>query len=141
MLTIEIGTGVLNWSRAERVSDRYGSVRLYENPEEESVVSLNRAAHGHSGTLVALVKETRKSYHIGDLHRRIFPKTPKVGERIVLGTGRIEIKTDDVGDENVYLIPEPARDKDWMDPRQLYRAHSQTVTLTLEKPEMKGEKT
>jgi len=77
------------------------------------------------GTLIAIVKETRPSGHVGDFFRGLQPSTPKIGERIELGTGTIFY--DD--HETIGLRPDDGRDRDWLDPRKLYRLHDQTVEL------------
>lgn len=128
----ELGTGILIWPTRERRTDRYGIVRLETRLAEslydssESIV-LSKKRAGRSGKLVAIVRETRPSRHIGDLFRNIFPETPQVGERIVLGEGRLFFE-----DECVGLKPTDGRPTDWLDPHALYRAHFQTVTLFFE---------
>ncbi len=91
---------------------------------------------GLPGRLVAEVQATRQSTHVGDLFRGLRPETPEVGERIVLGEGRLFCQTVDreEGIEAVGCTPEPEdpRDSDWLDPRALYRAHEQTVRLVFE---------
>lgn len=124
----ELGTGVLGWSRGERLTDRYGTVHLLPTPESEENIALVRVQAGSRGKLVAIVRETRKSSHVGDMFREVYPKTPKVGERIVLGEGTLFYE-----DENVGLQPDDGRDEAWLDVKALYRTHDQTVTLVFEK--------
>jgi len=128
----ELGTGVLNWDRGERVSDRYGIVHLQTNadPNQDERVPLTviQECAGKCGRLIALVKETRESYHIGDLHHNVYPTTPQSGTAIVLGTGILFF---DAGN-SVGLEPTDGRKKLWLDIRSLYRAHHQTVTLCFE---------
>jgi hypothetical protein len=84
---------------------------------------------GARGKLLARVIETRQSDHVGDQFRKILPSMPKVGEEIVLGEGELAIAT---GPQPCYfagIIPDDGRDKDWLDPRQLYRVVHQTVDL------------
>lgn len=131
---IIIGTGRLSWSRGERISDRYGTVMLMADGDSETepsrYVDPDLSVVGQIGTLVARVLETRDSTHIGDLFRGLFPETPEVGEEIVLGTGRLFSEPrDDAGFIALGLEPDDGRDADWLDPKQLYRAHEQTVRL------------
>ncbi len=126
-----IGKGDLNWRRGERVSDRYGSVCLYElNPTfPEETVKLNR--YEGYGKLIAIIKETRKSDHIGDMFRGLHPSTPEIDEVIELGEGTIFYGVDEYGDM-VGLKPADNREEDWLNPQSLYRCHSQTVELYFE---------
>lgn len=123
----ELGTGVLSWNRYERVSDRYGTVCLFASPSGGEKVRLIQVKEGARGRLVAIVKETRRSQHIGDLFHGVFPKTPKVGQKITLGEGTLFFEDDGVG-----LQPDDGRDAQWLDMRALYNAHEQTVTLYFE---------
>lgn len=124
----EIGTGVLDWDRGERISDRYGSVRLFDQPGPRKLpVGLRQENGGKHGRLVAVVRETRDSAHIGDLFHGVFPSKPNVGEMILLGEGILFFQDDAVG-----LVPDDGRETLWLDIRALYRLHSQTVTLFFE---------
>jgi hypothetical protein len=123
----ELGTGVLSWNGAERRSDRYGSVVLLPSPDSEKPIHLIQVKAGRRGRLVAIVKETRHSRHIGDLSHGVFPKTPKVGQKITLGEGALFFENDEVG-----LQPDDGRDTQWLDMRALYNVHEQTVTLFFE---------
>jgi hypothetical protein len=124
----ELGTGVLDWERDERISDRYGLVKLFDRagPVKQQI-ALRRFKEGSHGRLVALVKETRESTHIGDLFHRVFPAKPEVDEQIVLGEGTLFFEDGGVG-----LVPDDGRKTLWLDMNSLYRAHSQTVTLFFE---------
>lgn len=124
----EIGTGVLDWDRGERISDRYGSVQLFDNPgPRKRPVELRQEQEGMRGHLIAVVRETRDSPHIGDLFHRVFPSTPSVGDNIVLGEGTLFFQDNAVG-----LVPDESRKTLWLDIRALYRLHNQTVTLFFE---------
>lgn len=134
MTDMLIGTGRLTWARNERVSDRYGSVRLMRSGDSRSTnvewlplvikpEHLNRPAQ-----LTAVIIETRQSTHIGDLFRGIFPSTPAVGEVIKLGEGLLFAERDRDGDL-VGLIPLDGRADSWLDVEALYRCHEQTVEL------------
>ncbi len=141
-MEIELGVGVLTWARGERVSDRYGSVFLMPegqdslHQDDETFVPLARPSSISSsdgrGRLIAEVLETRQSTHIGDFFRGLSPKTPEVGDRLVLGEGILFFDTEDWGDQ-VGLMPDDGRETDWLDPRSLYTAHEQTVRLLFEK--------
>ena len=128
----ELGTGVLNWERDERVNDRYGFVFLDQQEEMDrdigDKVELDQSRVNHRGRLIAVVRETRKSRHVGDLFHKIYPQTPEVGEEIVLGEGILVF--DDDG--NIGTLPDDKRRTWWMNVHNLYRAHEQTVTLFFE---------
>jgi len=128
-----LGEGRLNWRTFERVSDRYGSVGLWERGKEVvdhhylgEILPIAPVVEGR-GRLVAEVLEARQSSHVGDFFRGFFPETPEVGERIVLGEGLVFFDEGHVG-----LYPEPHRESDWLNPEMLYRAHDQDVRLIFE---------
>ena len=85
--------------------------------------------------VVATVKATRKSEHIGDFFRGIYPITPDVGEVVELGAiVDVTFEQDDTGQYfgQVTMTPWDGREVDWIDPRKLYRLHSQTVEVSIE---------
>lgn len=131
-MRVLLGTGVLSWNRKERIEDRYGAVFLLATLTSSSPLPLAGAEHEEEfGNLLAIVRETRKSDHIGDLFRGFSPSTPKKGEEILLGTGCLFF---DGGEEGgnfpaVGVSPEDLRPTDWLNPKALYRCHSQTVEL------------
>ena len=134
-----IGEGVLTWHPHERISDRYGTVFLMTGGDSQHepagyVPVPDGAPVGLPGRLVAEVQATRQSTHIGDLFRGLRPETPEVGERILLGEGRLfcQMVDREEGIEAVGCAPNDDRDHDWLDPRALYRAHEQTVRLVFE---------
>ena len=127
-----LGTVKFTWKEKERRTDRYGSVYLLEsNRTSESiyaVITVPPSIYGKKVKLMALIKETRKSAHIGDFFRKIYPRNPNVGDLIVLGEGRIFTKKNDDHLE-VGVLPEDGRSIDWMNPRSLYDCHDQTVDI------------
>lgn len=130
---VELGTGRLTWPRAERVGDRYGVVMLMADgdsmTETSHYINPTDPPVDRRGRLVAEVLETRDSTHIGDLFRGLFPETPEIGERIALGEGTFFTEDTDYGAITMGLAPDDDRTSDWLDPRNLYRAHEQTVRL------------
>jgi hypothetical protein len=130
---IELGQGQLWWPRSERQTDRYGTVLLLIGPDAEDYVSFENAPVGQPGQLVAVVVETRRSGHCGDITRTLAPTTPTAGEEITLGAGTLFTETDpDLGVPTaIDLAPDDHRDTDWLDPRASYRCHNQTVRLEL----------
>ena len=88
-MRVLLGTGHFNWLRGERVSDRYGYVNLWKASASEETHPLPKAREheGEHGKLVAIIKETRESSHIGDVFHGIGPSIPEVGEEIVIGEG------------------------------------------------------
>lgn len=131
----ELGSGVLLWSKHERRTTRYGSVSLWTSAGfEREAIPFPNAPVGQHGILVVTVLETRQSDHIGDLDLGITPRTPAVGEEIVLGDGVLFIDTNpDTGVPSIGLHPSDGRDTEWLNPRALYAVHSQTVRLELRK--------
>lgn len=139
---ISLGIGSLTWNANERRSDRYGTVYLIDDginsQSDVEAKSLIRrtpqtdACEGAAGKLIAVVQATRKSTHIGDLFRGIFPRTPKIGQTIVLGTGKLFFAAAPEGGSQVGLLPEDGRAHDWLDIRALYDCHEQTVELFFE---------
>lgn len=128
---IRIGMGHLTWGRSERVSDRYGTFYFMSDRHAAVDITAVHDLDGQQGRLVAKVLETRKSEHVGDLFRGVFPSTPEIGEEIVLGSGIFfsEPCSDGAGGCQIGLRPEKPRETDWLDIHALYRAHEQTVEL------------
>lgn len=122
-----LGIGELNWHRSERITDRYGSVGLFCG---DKTIELNSAMElqGLTGKLICRVIEARKSPHIGDFMRGLFPETPEIGEELTLGEGIFFVEMNKDG-FYVGLEPSDGRESDWLNPKNLYRAHSQTVSL------------
>lgn len=123
-----LGTGRLNWRRFERVGDRYGSVCLTHNGDNDT---FDLPKYTGFGKLIAVVKETRNSTHIGDLFHGFFPQKPEIGEVIELGEGYIFYDHDELG-EMVGLKPMDNRETFWLDPKALYRCHDQTIELSFQ---------
>ena len=117
-----LGVGVLNWSREERISNRYGSLHLNPSPESHDFVDLERLKG--SGTLSLKIIQTRQSPHIGDLFRGIKPGGAVKGESLTLGKGTLFYEEGAVG-----VKPKTKKQEDWMNPHQLYKAHYQSVEL------------
>lgn len=143
MNSFVLGTGRLTWLSSERRSDRYGFVYLI--PYGNSLSSENIPAVplyfpiellATRGRLIAEVVEARESTHIGDLFHGVFPETPGVGERIVLGEGAFVVENSPhVQGPMVGTLPDDKRATLRMDIHALYRAHEQTVRLVFEPKE------
>lgn len=143
MNKINLGTGVLTWGRAERLSDRYGAIYLiadglnsFAQCAAPSLVNAEVADRhiGLRGELIAVVKDARKSTHIGDLSRGTYPSKPENGEIIVLGRGRFFTEPAPEGGTQIGVSPDPSDgisedDQAWLDVPKLYRAHEQLVDL------------
>jgi hypothetical protein len=80
----ELGGGALTWCAFERQTDRYGSIMLSDFDWLGQKIAfgsyvnerLLRQLVGTRGKLVADVKETRRSKHVGDVARGFYPTTP-----------------------------------------------------------------
>lgn len=118
-----LGSGILNWPSFERQTDRYGSVNL--NLPGDVLIKLPQDLAGRYGKLTAEIKEVRRSGHIGDIFRGLYPSQPAVGDTLILGEGTLFF---DVY-ETVGLKPSDGRDSDWLNPEVLYRLHTQTIDL------------
>lgn len=133
---IKIGEGALSWNGAERRSDRYGTIGMFnENSNDETItrnafldIILIKENEGKTGELMCIVKEIRRSTHIGDLFHGFFPTTPKIGAKITLGKGKLFYEKPGFVD-TVGLKPSDDRKIFWLIPKQLYRVHEQTVEL------------
>jgi hypothetical protein len=130
-----LGEGRLSWFRDERITGRYGLVYLFSGSDgHHGSIVLQRPPLEvqDSGSLVAVVLANRQCQHIGDHFRGVKPSMPAIGERILLGTGKLlfEDETDD-GDmyHKVGLMPEDGRKTDWLDIHAIYRVIDQTVRL------------
>ena len=128
-----LGIGQVNWPRSERVSDRYGVVGLYGDAHWQSGTMISdeldtRGIVGRVGTLCAVVLETRKADHIGDLFHGWLPGGAQVGDVIDLGVGRFFGERNEHG-YFVGVEPADGRRSLWLDGPALYKCHSQTVRL------------
>lgn len=129
---ILLGQGVLGWMAHERRSDRYGYVYLDNKDGRKASDTDITYLVGKRGRLMAKVVETRKSSHIGDFFRNIYPSTPNVGDEIFLSdTGQLVMAVVvDLGEAvSIGVSPDDGRETDWLDPKQLYKVHDQTVKL------------
>lgn len=134
-----MGRGPLTWNRNERRSDRYGCVYCHAISSAETPLELVELAYmyeetikkysGQKGKLTAEIVQTRKSSHVGDLFRGIFPHTPSVGDLIELGNGTLFFETTPGEYFGVGLLPDDNRETDWLNPQHLYNCHDQTVKL------------
>lgn len=135
-----IGTGIVNWEKRERVSDRYGSIYLSDAEDcLTSSIKVNDKIHGKYGKLITIVKETRKSDHIGDFARGFFPSTPNIGDEIELGRGVLFFEESSGRDYTIMTVgikPFVDRRSDWLNPESLYKVHEQTVELIFDEFEV-----
>jgi hypothetical protein len=130
MEQIFLGTGKFGWMRSERICDRYGYVNLWLPMDKTTKFPEEAEVHlGTKGKLVVLIKETRKSGHIGDIFHDTGPTSPKVGEEITIGEGLLSTESHPEGRISIGLEPEDGREHFWLDVPMLYRAHDQTVDL------------
>lgn len=127
MKPILIGTGHLNWQRAERVSDRYGIIHLNSKQSSEQTEKLAKVK-SQEGFLSVKILEVCESQHIGDLFRGISPGGAIKGEVFDLGEGKLVYESYE-GIQGVGVKPKDGRETIWMSPERLYRAHDQKVEL------------
>lgn len=135
-MKIDLGVGVLTWDASERRTDRYGSVWLMEEGENSlkpgcpiSLVIERKYFNGKRGEIRAYITATRESTHIGDLYHAIFPETPDVGDEFILGQGELFFDTAPHGGVHVGVKPIDGRSSQWMNMKNLYRCHEQSVQL------------
>lgn len=128
---IVLGTGVLDWPRIERQTDRYGTVLLFRHADrsDPEQVKLESVEEDTYGRLVAKVIEARRPILSGP---KVDPMTvdlaslmPKAGQAFVLGKGYVFYEDGAFG-----LKPEDGRDERWLHVGALHRVHNQTVTLS-----------
>lgn len=138
----KIASGVFGWDSGERRSNRYGSVQIRSSPYDGNVVATvtydrkaMEALTGKRVRLVCSVVQTRASGHVGDAFLKIKPSTPMAGDVIELGVGVLFVADGYDGLPEIGLMPEDGRRELWIDPRQLYRLHDQTVDLYAEETE------
>lgn len=86
-----LGRGALSWNPQERKSDRYGEVSLYV---DSGTVKLTPppSAVGRTSVLTATVFATHPPSPLGDLFHKVGPSVPTVGERVILGSGALELR-------------------------------------------------
>lgn len=138
-MAIPLGEGVFTWDSHQRRSDRYGAVYLIADGQNSfsdgaptNMLHENacRILVGMKGKLIAVVTQTRASTHVGDIFKKIYPRTPSVGHVIPLGDGEVFVEDEPCGSGvMVGLRPLDGRHTCWLDPRALYDAHEQTVDL------------
>lgn len=88
-----LGTGHFTWDAVERRSDRYGSIRLNDDKDNDILLDVALdALEGKQGRLIAEVLIPVKSPHMGDLHRGFKPSLPERGEIVLLGEGSLFIE-------------------------------------------------
>lgn len=122
-----LGVGYLNWSKGERQTDRYGTVKLFdESPSsgEATSMKLLSAPIGSYGQLIAEVIERGNS--------AFTDRTVKVGDKLTLGEGILFLDVDDWGGENIGLKPLKDKDINWLNPKVLHKVHRSKVRLFFE---------
>jgi hypothetical protein len=133
-----LGVGILSWFARERRSDRYGYVFLMEKGDSNSTsaeteyVNIAQRRKGSFGTLKVRVLKTRQSTHVGDWFRGVYPRIPKVGAVLTLGTGRLRYEYEKQFGVMTVGIEPLEHSNTWMDVRALYDVHEQTVELLFE---------
>lgn len=134
-----IAKGIFCWTSTERRTQRYGSIHVSDSPYEESAraevyydeVTLTEW-RGQRVRLTARVVESRPSTHAGDRAIDVKPVQPTVGEVVDLGVGVLSTDVSLDGLPDILLVPVDGRERFWIDPRQLYRLHDQTVEIYAE---------
>lgn len=136
----KIGHGVFLWMSPERRTNRYGSFFLSDTTFDETKVAtplltFDPFSHGGRARVTAVVVANRESGHVGDLALGIKPSTPNVGEEIDLGIANVSTENDSnfPGVRVIVMTPDDGRAELWVDPRQLYRLHDQTVDIYVER--------
>lgn len=138
-----LGSGIVTWDSEERVSNRYGAFTLTEdnyNHDAHAPVTFDTEGLKLSGLLgkrvkiTCLVTESRPSGHAGDKPLRLEPVQPAVGAIIEVGIGILETAPMQFANPApaIMLRPEIDRAELWIDPRQLYQLHDQTVQVFIE---------
>lgn len=132
---LSIGTGRLTWDRSERISDRYGAIYLIDHgdslssgPTPYSELNIPQEWKGRRVRITARVLESRDSTHIGDMFHGVYPRTPAVGESILLGEGYLRAGLNRDNSMTVELVPLDGESRRYR-LRGLYDAHEQTVEL------------
>lgn len=134
-----VGFGIFMWSGTERQTDRYGGIYLSDsNFDNTATVEARLALLDHLiGKRVKVwcrVVETRKSGHMGDKFLQIVPTQPRKDAVIDVGVGILSVEPLDykAATPAIVLRPNDGRRKFWIDPRNLFRLHDQTVELFVE---------
>jgi hypothetical protein len=125
-MRVLLGSGILNWDGAERRSDRYGSVTLWDGNKAVKLVPCQGR-----GRLIVEVKQSCKSSHVGDWFRGLNPRQTPVGTVVVLNDQPGELFYDQK-ERSVGVTPDEERESDWLNPRALYDVHEHVVNLYFE---------
>ncbi len=135
----KVGHGIFTWEGSERRSRRYGFFALLgENFNTDAFSRIEfdltylQQVQGQRVRLKAVVREARKSGHIGDLILKIEPSQPEPGEEIELGVGTLRLERDPALGWTFGVQPSDGREVFWVHPQKLYRLHDQTVDLYVE---------
>lgn len=133
---VVLGEGRLSWPAAERRSNRYGSIGLFEPSDPDRIRCVDIRAHkGQRGRIYATVLVSRDSGHIGDLALGIGPSRTDVGVRVLLGTGTLTSYSGEyqgyfgIVPDDPDVIQRSGLRKPWMNPRQLYCVHDHDVRI------------
>lgn len=99
MDTIALGTGILRWSRHERIADRYGTVNLDHAPDgaDFDPTRFDTAPIGTRGRLIAVILCTRPLPALWGLGARVSPPPPAVrrlGGQPVVGAAVVGCEAD-----------------------------------------------
>ena len=100
-----------------------------------SALAFDPFKHGGRARVTAVVVANRESGHVGDMALGIRPSTPEVGQEIDLGIAEVSTENDLNFPEvrGIVMTPDDGRAELWIDPRQLYRLHDQTVDIYVER--------
>lgn len=136
----KIGSGILTWCSTERSNDRYGTIVLdhtnYERTVFNDIVFNTDIVEKYIGKhvrLIAIVTESRKSSHCGDLTYNIKPTMPEEGVEITIGIGEFfQEDTQWSKYPAVGLKPDTERTIWWLNPYILYNLHDQSIELFIE---------
>ena len=137
----KVAAGIFMWNSPERRTGRYGYFFAANSTFDENYQTpiyfdskLAEELQGKRVKIQVLVKETRPSGHAGDAFLNLKPVTPEVGEEIILGVGTFTIMKDNASPTGIAigLKPSDRRHENWIDPRNFYRLHDQTVEIYIE---------
>lgn len=138
--------GILTWDSNERRSQRYGFFYLAKKDFDEQfscedfffdidcMKQYARVINGKRVKITAKVIENRKSGHFGDAFLEITPTMPDLNEEIVIGVGTFMYIHESFAPAGyaIGIKPSDGRKVLWLDPRNLYKLHDQTVELYIE---------
>lgn len=134
----KIAQGIFCWDATERRSDRYGCFYVNDSSYDgkktliQKVYPSSKKFDGKRVKITIKVLENRPSGHIGDAFLGLVPDPLAAGKTLELAIGTLRIVKNYDGNPAFEVHPDKSRETFWIDPRNFYKLHDQTVEVHAE---------